>query len=162
MSTVDTKHVTGRRTLHFSSIEDALRDADLIAQAEKAGTLKPLGNWTPGQCFGHIAGWIVYALDGYPPDLRPPWFVKVIVRLMKGKYLRGMPSGVKIPKVEGGTKSIEPLSTEEGLSRLRVAWQRLGATAPRTANPIFGPLTHDEWISLNLRHAELHQSFFVP
>jgi hypothetical protein len=166
MSVVETKHVKigegGRRVLHFASIDDALRDAQLIADAEKSGTLKRMGNWTPGQCFGHVSGWIVYALDGYPPDLRPPWFVKAVLRFMKSKYLKGMPAGVRIPKVEGGTKNLEMISTDEGLSRLKTAWDRLGKTCPPRANPIMGVLTHEEWIAMNLRHAELHQSFFVP
>ena len=29
-------------------------------------------------------------------------------------------------------------------------------------HPIFGKLTHDEWIAINLRHAELHLGFQVP
>lgn len=159
---IDTKLVQGRRTLHFASIDDAVRDAELIAAAERSGALKRLGNWTPGQAFGHIAGWITFALDGYPPDLRPPWIVKAVCRLTKGKYLREMPAGVRIPKVEGGTKNIEQLPTEEGLARLRAAWERLQKTSPTEHNPLFGRLTHDEWIRLNLRHAELHQGFFVP
>lgn len=166
MSPVDTKMVRvgegGRRHLHFASIDDALRDAQLIADAEKNGTLKRVGNWTPGQTFGHVAGWITFALDGYPPDLRPPWFVKFIMKFMKAKYMRGLPAGARIPKIEGGTKNLEVLSTEEGLARLKTAWQRLGQTAPSRPNPLFGPLPHEEWIALNLRHAELHQSFFVP
>ncbi|HYD01264.1 MAG TPA: DUF1569 domain-containing protein [Phycisphaerales bacterium] len=166
MSAVDTKQVRcgegGRRVLRFASIDDALRDAELIADADRKGTLKRCGNWTPGQALGHVAGWINFALDGYPPDLRPPWFVKVILRAMKGKYMRGLPAGARIPGIEGGTKNIEVLSTDEGLSRLRTAWKRLASTAPTRPNPVFGPLSHDEWIAINLRHAELHQSFFTP
>lgn len=159
---IETKHVKGRRSLHFASIEDALRDAQLLADAEANGTLKPLGNWTLGQTLGHIAGWINFALDGYPPDLRPPWFVKLILRAMKSKFMKGMPAGVRIPKVEAGTKNTEVLSTAEGLARYKTAWQRLGQTHPPHPNPIFGQMTHEEWITMNLRHAELHQSFFVP
>ncbi|MDP1662316.1 MAG: DUF1569 domain-containing protein [Phycisphaerales bacterium] len=161
MSAIETKHVQGRRRLHFASIDDALRDAELISEADRNGTLKRLGNWTPGQAFGHIAGWIGYALDGYPPDLRPPWIIKIILRCMKSKYLRGLPAGARIPKIEGGTKNLEVYSTDEGLSRLRAAWERLAKAAPPRPNIILGELTHEEWIALNLRHAELHQSFFV-
>lgn len=162
MHPINTKHAQGRRKLHFASIEDALRDAQIIADAEQNGTLKQLGNWTPGQCFGHLGGWINYAFDGYPPDLRPPWLIKLILRALKWKYMKELPTGARIPKIEGGTKCIDPLATPEGLARLKAAWQRIGQSAPTQPNPIFGPLPHDEWIALNLRHAELHQSFFVP
>jgi hypothetical protein len=30
-----------------------------------------------------------------------------------------------------------------------------------SANPSMGPLSHDEWIQVHLRHAELHLSFLV-
>lgn len=162
MSIVSTKHVKGRRTLHFASIEDAIRDAQLLADAEANGTLKRLGNWPLGQMFGHVAGWMNFAFDGYPPDLRPPWILKVVLRTMKSRFMRGMPAGVRIGKIEGGTKNLEPLSTAEGLARLKGAWQRMGQSAPTQANPIFGPLSHEEWITMNLRHAELHQSFYLP
>ena len=33
---------------------------------------------------------------------------------------------------------------------------------PAKPNPVFGPLTHEQWIQLNLRHAELHLGFLVP
>jgi len=39
--------------------------------------------------------------------------------------------------------------------------ERLRAGPPARPNVIFGPLTHDEWIQLHLRHAELHLSFFA-
>ncbi|MFT3684242.1 MAG: DUF1569 domain-containing protein [Phycisphaerales bacterium] len=129
---VDTKHVSGRRTLHFASIDDALRDARTLADADARGTLKPLGNWTPGQAFGHVAGWINFAFDGYPPDLRPPWFVKLLVRPMKSKYLKGLPAGISIPKVQGGTKNIELFATSDGLARLTAAWGRLAQRRRRT------------------------------
>ncbi|MBY0309450.1 MAG: DUF1569 domain-containing protein [Phycisphaerales bacterium] len=159
---VDTKHINARRTLHFASIEDALRDARTLADADARGTLKPVGNWTLGQAFGHVAGWIEFALGGYPPELRPPWFVKLLVRPFKSRYLKALPPGVRIPRIAGGTLNTEVMPTQEGLARLTAAWNRLSTTPPTHENPIFGPMAHDEWISLNLRHAELHQGFFLP
>jgi hypothetical protein len=35
-------------------------------------------------------------------------------------------------------------------------------TSPTTGNPAFGKLTHEQWIQLNLRRAELHPGFQVP
>lgn len=159
---VNTKTVTGRRTLRFNSVEDAVRDAEMLAAADRAGTLKPLGNWTLGQACGHVAGWINFAFDGYPPSLRPPGWVKFILKMMKNKYLNGLPAGARIPKIEGGTLNTDVFETDEGLARFRAAMQRLAASAPSHPNPVFGLMTHDEWLRLNLRHAELHLSFFVP
>ena len=54
------------------------------------------------------------------------------------------------------------LTVDEALARLRTALERLKSEAPQAPNVIFGPLTHNEWIALNLRHAELHLGFQVP
>jgi hypothetical protein len=54
------------------------------------------------------------------------------------------------------------LSRDDGISRYRAALERLAREAPTQPNVVFGPLTHDQWIKLNLRHAELHLSFCQP
>ena len=41
----------------------------------------------------------------------------------------------------------------------RRAFERLQASCPPHENILFGKLTHDEWIQMNLRHAELHLGF---
>jgi hypothetical protein len=35
-------------------------------------------------------------------------------------------------------------------------------TSPTIGNPAFGKLTHEQWVQLNLRHAELHLRLQVP
>lgn len=163
MNTIDTGKVAGHRTLKFADLDQLLAEADSIAAAERAGTLRCVGNWSAGQTFGHLATWIDFAYDGYPADMQPPWFIKFILKFQKNKFLRGpMPRGVKIPGVPGGTKGTEPLSLYEGMSRLRKAVDRLKSTPPTQPSPVFGPLSHDEVKSLNLRHAELHLGFLHP
>lgn len=161
---IDTGKVSGRRTLRFNSLDEALADAERIAAADKAGTLKRLGNWSPGTIFAHVAAFASYPYDGYPAALAgPPWIIRLILKLRKGTYLhKGLPAGVKIPKVDGGTVATEPVATEDGLRRLHAAFERMKRTPPATPNVIFGPLTHDEWMQLQCRHAELHFSFLVP
>jgi hypothetical protein len=66
---------------------------------------------------------------------------------------------MRIGRIPDGTVGLDVLSTDEGLSRFRTAMQRLRDTPPTMNNPVFGPLTHDQWVQLNLRHAELHLSF---
>lgn len=161
-TTVDTKHVTDRRKLAFRSIADLNADIAALVAAERAGTLRASGNWTLGQAFGHLAFWINAPFDGYPPDLNPPWFVKLLLRLMKKRYMTALPAGVRIPNIPGGTKGIDPLTTQEGLSRITAALSRLQSRPPERPNLIFGPLSHEEWITMHLRHAELHLSFFHP
>ena len=138
-----------------------LADVEALAAAERAGTLRRLGNWTLGQALGHLATWVTFAYDGTP--LKPPWFVRLPSRLFRDRFLsKGLSPGVRIPRVEGGTLGTEPLSLDEGLSRYRAILERLRREAPTKPNTTFGPLTHEQWVALQLRHAELHLSFFKP
>lgn len=157
---MNTATVQDRRVLRFSSIDDVLKDVDRIVAADPAGTLRQLGNWTPGQILGHLATWTNYSYDGYPFK-PPPWFIRIILRMKVKKYLRdGMPSGVRIPGVENGTFGTEPLNISDGAERLRRALQRLQSDEPAVHDsPAFGEMSHSDRIQLNLRHAELHLSF---
>jgi hypothetical protein len=157
---MDTGKVSGRRMLRFASIEQALVEVDHLVEAERAGRLKRLGNWTLGQTLGHLAAWAEYGYTGSP--LKVPFFIKWFLRLRKRKFLYGpMRAGVKIPGVAGGTLATEPMSLDEALVRWRRVMGRLKTEAPTAPNNIFGPLTHDESIALNLRHAELHLGFQI-
>jgi Protein of unknown function (DUF1569) len=158
-ATLDTANVS-RRKLRFASVEEALAEIDRIVDADRGGTLRQLGNWTPGQIMGHLAAWINYGYEGYPVR-RPPWFIRFILRRMVKRYLRdGMPAGQRIPGVENGTTGIEPLGTVDGAERLRRAFTRLQSGEPRTHDsPAFGVMSLEDSIQLSLRHAELHLGF---
>jgi hypothetical protein len=155
---------TGRRALRFETIDEALAEAARLAAAEGEGRLSRCGNWELGQTLNHLATWCDYAFDGYPAEVgSPPWLVRVIARGMKRRILtKGMMAGMKIGRVKGGTLGVEVVSTEEGMRRMGKAFARLKGTCPAGANPAFGPLTHEEWVALNLRHAELHLGFQIP
>lgn len=151
------------RRLRFERIDDALAEAERLAAAEREGRLERAGSWTPGQALGHLATWANFAFDGYPPEVRAPLPVRLILRLMRGRILsKGMMPGVKIGRAPGGTLGLDVLPTDEGLRRFRAAMERLRQTAPSAVNPVFGRLTHDQWVQLNLRHAELHLGYLVP
>jgi hypothetical protein len=158
---VDTGKVIERRKLRFESIAEVLAEVDRLAEAERAGRLRRLGNWTFGQTLGHLAAWTEYAYTGTP--LKVPFFIKWILRLRKKKFLYGpMSAGVKIPRVPGGTLATDPLPVDEALVRYRRVLKQLESEAPAAPQAIFGPLNHQEWIALNLRHAELHLGFLAP
>jgi hypothetical protein len=158
---LDTGKVAGRRALRFESIDQVMAEVDRLAGAERAGRLRRLGNWTLGQTLGHLAAWAEYGYTGSP--LKVPFFIRWVLRLRKRKFLYGpMRAGVKIPGVEGGTLATDPVSLDEGLGRFRRVLGRLKAEAPTAPSPVFGLLTHEESIAMNLRHAELHLGFLIP
>ena len=158
---VDTGKAAGRRTLRFESIDQVMAEVDRLAAAERAGRLRRLGNWTLGQTLAHLAAWVEYGYTGAP--LKVPFFIRWFLRLQKRKFLYGpMRPGAKIPGVEGGTLATDPVPFEEGLEHYRRVLEQLRIQAPMAPNIILGALTHEEWIALNLRHAELHLGFLLP
>lgn len=153
--------VSERRAIRLECGAEVLAEAERIACADRAGRLRRTGNWTAGQCFGHLAGWIGFCFDGYPVVAPPELAARALVR--KPTALReGLMAGVRIPGVEGGTAAIEVLPLDEGLARLRAGWARLEGGMARFPHPFFGALTYEEWMMLHLRHAELHMSYLHP
>lgn len=159
--TVNTSKVA-RRELRFESIDDLIAELNRIEQAEALGQLQVLGKWSPGQIVSHLAAWIEYGWDGFPMK-RPPFFVRWILSFMGKKFLRtGLPSGMRIPGVKGGTFGQDDVPLGQALARLRTALQRLkNGELAKFDSPAFGPLSHEDRIRLNLRHAELHLSFMT-
>jgi len=166
MSTVNTAKVRvapgSARELHFASLDEVLDEMDRIAAAEREGRLKQLGNWNAGTNFSHLATWIDYSFEGFPPKLNPPWIIRFILKFQKNKFVKGpMPRGVKIPGIKNGTLATETVPLEEGVRHLRSSLQRLKREAPKQRSVLFGEMTHEEWIKETLRHAELHMSYLT-
>jgi hypothetical protein len=160
---IKTGKVKDRRRLKFSSPDEVLADMNRIAAAERAGKVRRTGNWTTGQNFNHLATWIEFGYNGNP--LVPSWFIKFVLGKVIGKkrFLQGrIRAGVNIPGVPNGTLGTDEMPLDEALAKLQRAWDRLKNEAPSKPNPIFGPLTHEEWKQLHMRHAELHLSFLHP
>lgn len=145
------------RKLRFNSIAEVNRELDNIAELNRTGRLLTSGKWTPGQIMAHLAAWIEYGYDGYPLK-SPPWFIRWFLRLRLPKMLEsGMPRGVKIPGIPGGTVGADDMPTDAGIARLRKAFKRLDDREEALHDsPAFGKMSHDDRIRLNLRHAELH------
>ena len=156
----DTRSVADYRTLRFESIDDCIAEVRRIAAADAQRGLRNSGNWTPGQVMAHVAAWIEYGYDGFPIG-RPPFFVRWILRLRLKKMLTGgMPRGVRIPGIKEGTVGMDEMSTAEAAERLVTAFTRLkDREEAKFDSPAFGPMSFDDRILLNLRHAELHLGY---
>lgn len=154
---VDTKSVK-RRELCLQNLEDVLAEAGRIGLADVEGQLTCRGNWSAGQVFGHVAFWIHAAFDGLP--FRVPWFLRLIGPMLRG-YAIGpkLPAGIRLSSAPDGTWGTDPLSTQEGADALYAAVHRLIQGPPSAPHPLFGRLSHEQWKTLHIRHAELHFSF---
>jgi hypothetical protein len=145
------------RRLRFETTDQCADEVRRIAQADREGRVRVAGNWTPGQVMAHIAAWIEYAYEGFPIR-RPPFFIRWILRLQRQRILsQGMPRGIKIPRVDGGTTGMDTMETDAAAERLLAALTRLKSPELALhASPAFGAMSHEDRIRLNLRHAELH------
>lgn len=159
-SSVDTRRAPDFRTMHFDTIDECLAEVQRIVVADHIGTLQAAGNWAPGQVLAHVAAWAEYGYVGYPIG-SPPFFIHWILRWQLPNTLKnGMPRGVRIPGVKTGTTGMDKMSTAEASDRLRKVFDRLKnyEVAPFDS-PAFGPMSHEDRIRLNLRHAELHLGY---
>jgi hypothetical protein len=154
---INTKRVVNRRKLQFASVNEILADAERMA----AANARPLGNWSPGQIYKHLAIVMDGSIDG--DFVQASWLVRKVARLFKNRMLNhGMKAGFKLPRASE-TAIVPPLtiSNEEGLLALRTAVERQLRTPPTKPSPFFGPMTTAEWTQLHCRHAELHLSFLA-
>jgi hypothetical protein len=158
---IDTRKAT-RREPSYHCTGCLKEDLAKIEAAERAGTLRTTGNWTTGEILDHVAKTIDFSIDGFPPEVRVAWPIRMFARLMKGRMTSGktLPAGFKLPKESAAFLPKPGTSTADGLARLRRALERLDTGARCVhPSPAFGALTHDEWMRLHLGHAQLHLGF---
>ncbi len=158
---IDTRKAT-RREPSYHCTGCLKEDLARIEAAERAGTLRTTGNWTAGEILDHVAKTIEFSIDGFPPEVRVAWPIRMIGRVMKGRMTSGktLPAGFKLPKESAAFLPKPGTSTADGLARLRRVLERLDAGARCVhPSPAFGALTHDEWMRLHLGHAQLHLGF---
>lgn len=156
-----------RRAVRYASLDELSRDLDAIEAGHRAGTLVTSGNWTPGENLHHCAKTWLLPIDGFPPDAKPPAMVKFVVKtFFKKMAVSGKPApiGIKFPK--GLEEAFGPkigASYDEGMNAMREAVARTRSGERFThASPLFGTLTHDEWLRLLLGHSSMHLSFLHP
>lgn len=153
-----------RRTLRFEDFKAIRTDLAALEAAQRAGRLSTSGNWTPGQNLAHLAAFVNYPYDGYPPEIaNPPWIIRLITKTMKNRFIhKSMAPGVRIPGIPAGTVGMLDVPFDQALDDYRAALARMEKAPPGIPNPILGLLTHEEWKLLQCRHAELHLGFLQP
>ncbi len=151
-----------RRTLVFDNLDAAVADARhlMVAGYTRAG------NWSLGQACGHLAAWVRYLIDGFPPIPLPVrvglWALRnTIGKAKKAEYLAGkMPAGKPTLSV-----TVPPADADDvaGVTEYEAAIERLkkfgGTPHP---SPLLGLVTRDELERLTCVHAAHHLSFLIP
>jgi hypothetical protein len=151
-----------RRSPQFGSLDDAVRDAEgLLAKGYEQA-----GNWSLAQCCGHLANWMTYPIAGFPRMPTPVRAVFWVIRGLFGRRIKeqtlakGLPAGK--PTI---TESVPAPGGDDAaaVAGLREAAARFTAhPGEYLPSPLFGRLTRDEALRLQLRHCEHHLSFLIP
>jgi hypothetical protein len=160
---IDTKKAP-RRELSFHCTGCLKEDLARIEAAHRAGTLRATGNWTPGENLDHVARTWEYALDGWPAAVRPNLIIRLFARTMKSRFTSGrtLPAGFGYGAMAPHLEPRPGCTLEDGLARLRAVVDRLDrGERMEVESPAFGRLSHDEWMRLNLAHAQLHLGFIA-
>ena len=152
-----------RRKLQFASLDEAVQDAEALL---KSGYTK-LGNWSLGQCCGHLADWLSYPIDGFPktPLLLRPIFWTMRNTFAKKLMNRTLASGQMKPGIATIPVSVHQPSVDDaaqlGLFRQAVKrWQEY--EGPLHPSPLFGDVSRECWSKAHNIHCALHLSFLIP
>lgn len=153
--------MAARRQLRFDTLDDVVRDAELLSTKgyEKAG------NWDLAQACGHLADWMTYPIAGFP---RPPVAIRALLWILRktvgrAKFRTVLAGGMPV----GGPTLRESVPPPGGdptaaVARLKQAVATFEAADGVHPSPLFGPMTKDEATRLQLVHAAHHLSFLVP
>jgi hypothetical protein len=154
--------MAARRKLTFATLDDVVRDAENL----QAKGYDKAGNWDLAQVCAHLAEWLSFPVVGFPKVplvIRPMlWLARITVgRSLREKVLsQGFDAGGRtVPQTvfpPGG----DPAAA---VARLKDVAERFKAhMGPIHPSPLFGKMTKDEALQLQLKHCEHHLSFLIP
>ena len=146
-----------RRIISFSSFDEIVADAEMLIASP---TTRMLGQWPLGTLLAHIGRMMTLSIDGV--DYEAPRRLRAIGRASRRHVLKGMTPGLQLPDELQATAYPETTGLADGLAQLQSAIERIKTETMTAKHPILGSLTHEEWVQLHLRHAELHLSFVLP
>jgi hypothetical protein len=153
--------VTERRKLSFASFDEVIADVERL----RANGYTRAGNWDLSQCCGHLTAWLTYPVSGFPKAPLPIRMMLGVVRPLLGKkmlakYLaEGMPTGKPTMPQSVVASGDEAKAVEE----LKAAMDRFQAHAGEyLPSPLFGQLSRDEALKVQLAHCSHHLSFLIP
>jgi Protein of unknown function (DUF1569) len=152
-----------RRSLVFNDLDEVVRDAEaLLARGyEKAG------QWDLAQCANHLADWMRFPVEGFPKAPAPIramlWMMrktigrkKLLTYLKDKNFPAGKPTMPQTVAAPGG-------DARAAVAKLKSSVEKLKAfTGTIVPSPLFGAMTKEEAVGMQLVHAAHHLSFLIP
>jgi Protein of unknown function (DUF1569) len=152
-----------RRPLVFNDLDEVVRDAENL----QARGYEKAGNWDLAQCCTHLADWLRFPVEGFPKAPAPIraflWVMRKTVgrkKLLTYIETRSFPAGKPTMPQTVPPPGGDP---REAIDKLRRSVNRLKEyTGPIVPSPVFGPMTKDEAVRMQLVHCAHHLSFLIP
>jgi hypothetical protein len=162
---IDTGRVPNRRAVRLQTIEGLRAEVERVVAAVAAGRVRPLGNWSPAQVFWHLGQLIALSFDGFSWRYRrgPQWLTRTFRFLAWRWMIRlALRPGFRNPPEAAGVEPAATVTWEEAVAHLRGQIERIRRGERMTQeSAVEGPYTHEQWVYIHLRHAELHLSFLA-
>ncbi|MEE9129307.1 MAG: DUF1569 domain-containing protein [Phycisphaerales bacterium] len=150
-----------RRKLQFHTMQEILRDVEELGAvtSETGESICADGNWTPAQIVEHVTFFIDGTIDGF--DFTAPLLIRVLARPFKKRILtKPMKPGVKLPARMNVLLPDPETTWDDAVSALRDTVARIDSgERMMQPSPLLGAMTHEDWVNLHCRHAEMHFSF---
>jgi len=153
-----------QRRIEFRTWDDLLTELDRLEASDRAGRIERAGTWSPGQNAWHVSEFIRMSIDGF--GFRAPLPLRLAASLIKGWAMgpKPIPRNIALRGPMARVIPHEPISTAAGFAALRAQIDRIerGGEQCTHPSPLFGALTHDEWVRLHLKHAAHHLGMLHP
>jgi hypothetical protein len=154
-----------RRAVRLATVDDLAAEVDRVAAAAAAGRVRSLGNWSPAQALWHLGKLIELSFDGFSWRYRrgPQWITRPLRLLAWRQLIRvALRPGFQNPPEAAALEPDASLSLEEATAYLRRQIERIRQGEQMTQEvAVEGPYSHDQWVFIHLRHAELHLGFLA-
>ncbi len=152
-----------RRSLTFDNLDQVKQEIDRLL----AGGYTKTGNWNLSQVCGHLHDWMRFAMDGYPQAPAPIRLMLWLMKVTTGRrqFESVLKNGFKdrLPTMPQTVPDADRASDAESVKQLTDTINRFQThSGPIVASPLFGPVTRDEALKLQLAHCAHHLSFLNP
>lgn len=148
-----------RRDVKLHCFNCLRSELDKFEQAGGNG-LTTTGDWTAGQIVQHVCETMKRSLDGF--EFKAPWYVRLMRPILRMKFMgksKAIPAGIKLRGDSAAMIPPKSVAFADAMADLRSTIERAEKKKMTQPSPVFGKMTHEDWVNLHLRHAELHFSF---
>ncbi len=152
-----------RRSIAFGNLDEVAAD---IRNLQVSG-YSAHGNWNLSQACGHLNDWMRFPMDGYPRSAAPIramlWLMKVTVGRKQLKRILTEGFSARTPTMPQTVHAVDAKTDAAAVEQLVETINRFkDFDGPLAVSPVFGELTPDEAVQLQLRHCAHHLSFLTP